>query len=64
MLLRPADLGFEAIGHFGLFHSRHCEGFWRDSVLWLRDGIHPWTAQAALQKTSYSTKNRFLTFTS
>ncbi|MBB3649370.1 putative alpha/beta hydrolase [Rhizobium sp. BK619] len=64
VLLQPADLGFEAIGHFGLFHSRHCEGFWRDSVLWLRDGIHPWPAQAALQRSSYSTKNRFLTFTS
>jgi predicted alpha/beta hydrolase len=41
-LLTPDDLGFEAIGHFGLFHARHSAGFWLDTVLWLRDGINPW----------------------
>lgn len=43
-LLRPADLGFDAIGHFSLFHARHAEGFWRDTVQWLRQGIYPWPA--------------------
>ena len=43
--LQPTDLGFEAIGHFSLFHARHAEGFWRDSVQWLRHGIHPWPMQ-------------------
>jgi predicted alpha/beta hydrolase len=41
-LLTPDDLGFETIGHFGLFHARHSAGFWLDTVLWLRDGINPW----------------------
>ncbi|MBX4963591.1 alpha/beta hydrolase family protein [Rhizobium binae] len=41
-LLQPVDFGFDAIGHFNLFHARHTEGFWRDSLLWLRDGTHPW----------------------
>ncbi|PDT20014.1 alpha/beta hydrolase family protein [Rhizobium hidalgonense] len=48
VLLQPADLGFKAIGHFGLFHARHAEGFWRDSIAWLSHGIHPWPAQASI----------------
>jgi predicted alpha/beta hydrolase len=42
VVLSPGDLGFDAIGHFSLFHSRHAAGFWLDTVLWLRDGINPW----------------------
>jgi predicted alpha/beta hydrolase len=41
-LLTLADLGFDAIGHFGLFHARHASGFWLDTLLWLRDGVNPW----------------------
>ena len=41
-LLRPRDLGFARIGHFGLFHDRHREGFWRASLCWLREGGNPW----------------------
>ena len=40
--LRPRDLGFACIGHFGLFHDRHRDGFWRASLAWLREGINPW----------------------
>ncbi len=42
VLLRPADLGQESVGHFSLFHSRHATGFWLDTLLWLRDGVNPW----------------------
>lgn len=42
--LQPASLGFGQIGHFGLFHARHANGFWLDTLLWLRDGINPWPA--------------------
>lgn len=42
VLLSPHDLGFEEIGHFSLFHSRHASGFWLDTLLWLREGINPW----------------------
>jgi predicted alpha/beta hydrolase len=42
VLLRPLDYGLPSIGHFSLFHSRHKDGFWRDSAGWLRDGINPW----------------------
>lgn len=38
----PADLGFDAVGHFSMFHDRHAERFWPDTVRWLRDGINPW----------------------
>jgi predicted alpha/beta hydrolase len=41
-LLTPRDLGFDAIGHFSLFHARHATGFWLDTILWLRDGVNPW----------------------
>jgi predicted alpha/beta hydrolase len=33
--IEPADLGFERLGHFDLFHSRHRDGFWRMTVSWL-----------------------------
>jgi Predicted alpha/beta hydrolase len=42
VMLEPADLGVEKIGHFDLFHDRHASGFWLDTLLWLRDGINPW----------------------
>ncbi len=45
VLLKPQDYGLAAIGHFSLFHARHRQGFWRDSLRWLRDGINPWPAQ-------------------
>ncbi len=40
--LAPADFGLDAIGHFSLFHDRHAQDFWRDSLRWLRDGENPW----------------------
>ncbi len=40
--LTPADYGYERIGHFALFHARHESGFWRDTLVWLRDGVNPW----------------------
>ncbi|WP_405029292.1 alpha/beta fold hydrolase [Neorhizobium sp. SHOUNA12A] len=43
VLLNPEDYGLAAIGHFSLFHSRHRQGFWQDTVRWLRDGINPWS---------------------
>lgn len=48
VMLRPVDLGFDAIGHFGLFHARHRDGFWQATVAWLRDGANPWPAPALL----------------
>jgi predicted alpha/beta hydrolase len=42
VVLTPADLGVERIGHMGLFHARHRQGFWRDTVTWLRGGVNPW----------------------
>jgi predicted alpha/beta hydrolase len=42
VMLEPRDLGFDAVGHFDLFHSRHASSFWLDTLLWLRDGINPW----------------------
>lgn len=48
VLLEPSDLGFDAIGHFNLFHARHSDGFWRATCDWLRDGINPWPAAVVL----------------
>ncbi|OAN46661.1 alpha/beta hydrolase [Paramagnetospirillum marisnigri] len=48
VLLAPSDLGFNAIGHFDLFHDRHRDGFWRQSCAWLRDGLCPWSVSALL----------------
>lgn len=42
VLLTPTDYGLEKIGHFDLFHDRHQAGFWRDTLVWLRDGVNPW----------------------
>lgn len=42
VLLSPQDFGFEAIGHFGLFHDRHTDGFWRATLNWLHEGRNPW----------------------
>jgi predicted alpha/beta hydrolase len=42
ILLRPADLGLAAIGHFDLFHDRHRPGFWAETLRWLEDGTNPW----------------------
>jgi predicted alpha/beta hydrolase len=40
--LPPSFYGLDAIGHFSLFHFRHANGFWRDSLRWLKDGVNPW----------------------
>lgn len=40
--LSPADYGREKIGHFSLFHDSHAEGFWRDTLTFLREGRNPW----------------------
>ncbi|MFC0242656.1 alpha/beta hydrolase family protein [Rhodopseudomonas telluris] len=45
VLLHPADYGRQSIGHFSLFHDSHAQGFWRDSLRWLRDGANPWPKQ-------------------
>jgi predicted alpha/beta hydrolase len=42
VLLSPRDLGFDAVGHFNLFHARHQHGFWTRSLDWLREGRNPW----------------------
>jgi len=42
VLLTPEDLGFDWVGHFDLFHARHQGGFWRQSLVFLRDGENPW----------------------
>ncbi len=42
VLLRPEDLGSEAVGHFDLFHARHRDGFWPSTCAWLREGRNPW----------------------
>ena len=46
--LTPADLGFDDVGHFGLFHARHRHGFWRETCVWLQGGISPWPADTVL----------------
>ena len=38
----PADLGFDRVGHFSMFHDRHAGRFWPDTVRWLQDGVNPW----------------------
>jgi predicted alpha/beta hydrolase len=39
--LSPSHYGFDAIGHFSLFHSRHADGFWKDTLSWLKNGVNP-----------------------
>ena len=45
--LSPADYGRQAIGHFSLFHDSHAEGFWRDTLVFLREGRNPWPGHVA-----------------
>jgi predicted alpha/beta hydrolase len=40
--LRPSDYGRSTIGHFDLFHDRHADGFWTDTLRWLKAGDNPW----------------------
>ncbi|TPP09456.1 alpha/beta hydrolase family protein [Rhizobium glycinendophyticum] len=42
VMLEPKDAGRPEIGHFDLFRSRHENGFWLDTLLWLREGVNPW----------------------
>jgi predicted alpha/beta hydrolase len=42
VMLMPEDAGGRQIGHFDLFRSRHENGFWLDTLLWLREGVNPW----------------------
>lgn len=39
--LLPADYGESKLGHFALFHSRHKETFWEQSLHWLCTGSWP-----------------------
>src|SRR5262249_10865814 len=52
VLRKPADLGFSEIGHFSLFHARHSDGFWTDTVRWLKDGINPWAGLSGGPRSS------------
>ncbi|WCR19632.1 hypothetical protein [Paracoccus alcaliphilus] len=54
VLLRPADYGRQAIGHFSLFHDSHAQGFWRETLIWLRDGRNPWPHHVTLRVGSRS----------
>ena len=49
VLLAPADLNVEAIGHFGLFHARFADSFWPATLSWLSEGINPWADPAGHQ---------------
>ena len=44
--LDSKDLGHDSVGHFGLFHSRHADGFWQQTLSWLAEGRNPWQAKA------------------
>ena len=44
VLLKPSDYGRKAIGHFNLFHDGHADGFWLDTLRWLKDGSNPWAS--------------------
>ncbi|SEB56214.1 Predicted alpha/beta hydrolase [Rhodobacter sp. 24-YEA-8] len=48
-LLHPADYGRQGIGHFNLFHSSHADGFWRETLDWLREGRNPWPDRVTLR---------------
>ncbi|MCJ1902896.1 MULTISPECIES: hypothetical protein [Paracoccus] len=48
-LLHPADCGRRAIIHFHLSHDSHAEGFWREALIWLRDGQNPWPQRVTLR---------------
>lgn len=45
-LIEPADYGRAAIGHFNLFHDSHADGFWADTLAWLKEGRNPWRVLA------------------
>jgi hypothetical protein len=47
--LNPRAMGFERIGHFGLFHDRHRNGFWRDTLEWIAEGRNPWLADEVIE---------------
>jgi len=47
--LNPRAMGFEHIGHFGLFHDRHRNGFWRESLEWIAEGRNPWLADEVIE---------------
>ena len=49
-LLHPADYGRQAIGHFNLFHDSHAQGFWRETLIWLREGRNPWPERVTLRR--------------
>lgn len=40
--LTPAELGFASVGHFDLFHDRHRDGFWAQTLAWLCSEREPW----------------------
>jgi len=42
VMLHPGDLGYDKIGHFGLFHARHQTDFWPQTLAWLQGGANPW----------------------
>jgi len=47
--LNPRAMGFERIGHFGLFHDRHRNGFWHETLEWIAEGRNPWLADAVME---------------
>jgi predicted alpha/beta hydrolase len=47
--LNPRAMGFERIGHFGLFHDRHRNGFWRETLEWIAEGRNPWLADEVIE---------------
>ncbi|MBV1778615.1 alpha/beta fold hydrolase [Paeniglutamicibacter sp. ABSL32-1] len=44
--LEPHTYGKIGIGHFGLFHERHRDDFWRQTLAWLEHGVDPWDGGA------------------
>lgn len=52
VMLAPTDLGFDAVGHFGLFHDRHRDRFWEASYAWLVEGTSPWPRHTLLPPES------------
>ena len=43
-LLRPADFGVAAIGHFSLFHDRFADTFWLATLRWIDGGEQAYAA--------------------
>lgn len=50
VLLHPADYGRQVIGHFNLFHDSHAQGFWCETLIWLREGRNPWSERVTLRR--------------